>query len=753
MAEAATRTKSEFLANMSHEIRTPMNGVIAAAELAMNLPLPAKAEHYLKIIHSSAYSLLGIINDILDFSKIEAGKLRMESRPFMLDEILDRVVDLFSNSAAAKGIELLIDIDPQTPRALRGDPLRLQQVLTNLVGNAVKFTEKGGFILIRVAPLSMSARDTRLGFEVVDTGVGIDPDYMDRLFEPFTQADASDTRRYEGTGLGLSICRRLVEMMAGRIGVHSQPGGGSTFCFEVTLHRQNEEPPRHFVPPSGMHALRVLVVDDCEASRDIACKILGTFGYQAAAVASGAQALEALQCPDGQTPAFDLVLIDWLMPAMDGIETSRRIRTMAGANLPIVMMTAFGKDEERREAEQAGINVFLGKPIYPSTLFNAIMDAFGKTTTDAAGRAGTAMQTNASIFKKRLKGFHVLVVEDNPTNQEIACAILATAGIGTEVAANGREAVAAVEARAFDAVLMDIQMPAMNGYEATRMIRQNPAHNSLPIVAMTAHAMRGDEEKCIDAGMDGYISKPINQDRLFELLWRLLKNRQPSRSTMMTGPSAVAQPAGVPAQGLPERIDGIEIAEALANLQLDPPVYRRILDNFCHNHRKAATEMQAALAAGDRQRLLLLAHTLKGSAANIGANRLKAAALALENAARDHRGMDPIPAGLIEAVQDELARVCRAIETLGQTGGVFPETGPAPGIDHAQGQQCLSDLWQALDRADPEAIQTCLPAAKQVLSIGNAAALQRLIDQYDYEAAANRLRPFIDPSGSERKAP
>ena len=378
IAEDATRAKSEFLANMSHEIRTPMNGVIAAAELAMNEQLSPRVNHYVKIILSSAHSLLGLINDILDFSKIEAGKLTIENRSFMLDEIIDRVVELFFNSASAKRIELLVNIDQEVPRALKGDPLRLQQILTNLVGNAVKFTDKGGFILIGAKASNIEENEFELNMWVKDTGVGISRDYLENLFEPFTQADGSDTRRHEGTGLGLSICKRLVEMMDGRIWVESELGKGSTFFFAVKIKKRRQETSRVFYPPPELKFLHVLVVDDCEESRTIVSHYLESFGYTVEIAESGKTALTMIENREKQGTAFNLVLLDWLMPEIDGLEVSRRIRERSAHPPPIIMMTAFGSDMEKAEAEKIGIQAFLIKPIYQSTLFNAIMDAFGK---------------------------------------------------------------------------------------------------------------------------------------------------------------------------------------------------------------------------------------------------------------------------------------------------------------------------------------------------------------------------------------
>ncbi len=376
-AEAAATAKSEFLANMSHEIRTPMNGVIAAADLALSEKMSPNAERYLKIIQSSAYSLLGIINDILDFSKIEADKLDIETHPFLLDEVIVRATEVFMSVAAEKKIELLVDIDLEAPNALIGDPSRLQQILKNLIDNAIKFTEKGGIILVGVKALEKTSDQATLAFFVKDTGIGIAPEYRGKLFKPFSQADTSSTREYEGTGLGLSICKKLVGMMGGRIWVESELGKGSTFHFTATFKHRAKERKRRLRPPD-IQDLKTLVVDDCPDSRTIMQKILESFGFRPKAASSGKEGLSMLKNNMAGKEPFELVIIDWRMPEMDGIEASRIIREDLKLTIPIILMTAFEREAEKLEAKKAGINAFLTKPIFQSTLFNAIMDLFGK---------------------------------------------------------------------------------------------------------------------------------------------------------------------------------------------------------------------------------------------------------------------------------------------------------------------------------------------------------------------------------------
>ncbi|BBO79074.1 hypothetical protein DSCW_64910 [Desulfosarcina widdelii] len=773
VAEEATRAKSEFLANMSHEIRTPMNGVIAATELALSEEVTPKIAHYLRIVQSSAYSLLGIINDILDFSKIEAGKMELKSRTFRLNEVFDRVIELFVNKACDKEIELLVDIDPETPKILIGDPLRLQQILTNLVSNSIKFTDSGGVILMRVRPGESPPGDTAdgqqaaLAFSVKDTGTGIDPAYIDMLFEPFSQADTSSTRKYEGTGLGLSICKKLVTLMAGDIGVESEPGVGSTFFFTVRMQLPSATPiVRPQVPPDIL-GLNVLVVDDMADSRTIMRNMLSSLGFRVETLSSGQEALSRLTDNQLRNNPIELIMMDWKMPEMDGFEVSRKIRQEMKLALPIIMMTAFGKEEQRIAAEKSGINGFLLKPIYPSTLFDAIMDAFGKSGLKTDDRK-KHFTTRASIYRKPLKGARILVAEDNPTNQQVAQAILEGAGIIVTIVDDGEAAVEAVRGHTFDAVLMDIQMPRMNGYEATRLIRSMPEGETIPVVAMTAHAMKGDEEKCLEAGMDGYISKPVNQDRLFHTLWRLLRSRgrledihadngenvedENGAATVEEAPAPVSSP---PTDGrrLPDRLPGLDIRETLAAMDIDGDTLIRIMHGFSNNNCHTADQLHQALAAGDLTALAHLAHGLKGSAANIGANELSSASHALEMACKE-----TLPAiersrrlkGLVEQAAAALEPVLRSIQSLVPTTCGSDAAPEAPTMDGSF-DSLLNRLAEAIDRSDPEQVMATMPLVRQH-AVGqpiDASTLDKLeaqVNRYDYDQALETIKKICNSS-------
>jgi len=770
-AESATRAKSEFLANMSHEIRTPMNGVIAAADLAMGEELTPKTAHYLQIIHRSAYSLLSIINDILDFSKIEAGKFELKDRVFRLNETIDRVMEMFVKRAAEKGIEMLVDIDPDTPKVVTSDPLRLQQILTNLVSNAVKFTEAGGVVLLHVGQAKPPAaglgpNEAVLVFSVKDTGAGIPPKYIDRLFEPFSQADTSSTRKYEGTGLGLSICKQLVAMMGGDIGVESKLGQGSTFFFTVRLRRPVGRPAPKPVIPRDLQGLNVLVVDDLADSRTIMRHMLESLGFRVETLGSGPEALDRLKDNMLRATPIELIMMDWKMPEMDGFEVSRKIRQELKLAVPIIMMTAFGQEEQRIAAEAAGIDGFLTKPIYPSTLFDAVMDAFGKESTKEGGRK-RRFTTRASIYRKPLKGLRILVAEDNPTNQEVAEAILEGAGIVVTIVGNGEAAVEAVRTRSFDAVLMDIQMPVMNGYEATRLIRELPQGKDLPIVAMTAHAMKGDEEKCLDAGMDGYVAKPVDQDRLFHTLWRLLRYSKglPETDTpeeelrAETGADQAAFPeeertgaAEVSAEkgaALPDRLPGIDIENTLVAMNIDPITVKRILIGFRSDNRHTAEKIRQACGENDLQALRQLAHSLKGSAASIGAEELKEAARVLENGCQQGAvaaGERPDLDVKIAKLEAALDLVLSSIRSLDESAAGMRVPEPVPAEACLPLDTVMVQLAEALEQADPEPINQLMPVLRQAAvrcTDADGSSLRTLEDQinrYDYDQAMETIR-------------
>ncbi|HEX8614593.1 MAG TPA: response regulator [Telluria sp.] len=621
-AEAATRAKSEFLANISHEIRTPMNAILGFAGLGTHLELAAKPRDYFRKIARAGNNLLDIINDILDFSKIEAGKLELEVVPFDLPDTLTNIVDLFAWRAAEKELELVIWAAPDVPQILMGDPLRLGQVLINLVGNALKFTAHG-HIQLRVERDTDWDRDrrgdatqVRLCFSVEDSGVGISAEQQERLFQAFAQADASTTRIYGGTGLGLAISQQLVRKMGGEIKVDSELGAGSRFHFTLILNVAPAQGVARLQAGAGARGKKVLVVDDSAPTREMLELQLRSFGFDASAVGSGAAALFALQLD-----AYDLVLMDWNMPDMDGLETARRIKddpTLA-AIPSIIMVTAFARDHIKAAAEEAGIGAFLVKPVTASQLLDSVLATMG---FDAAvpSRDAAPFPSQAA---EHIAGARVLVVDDNLVNQQVASEILRRAGVHVDLAGNGVDAVRLVDQGEYDAVLMDIQMPEMDGYQASARIRANPRHADLPIIAMTAHAVAGYRDSCLAMGMNDYLSKPIEPAILYTVLAGWI------------GPDStrVAAPAGPePAAGdeVPAHLPGIDVEAAMARLGHNGPLLTRLLAMFAKDFGASRAAIEQAIGSGELEQAGLMVHKIKGAAGNLSAQGLYRAAGELE---------------------------------------------------------------------------------------------------------------------------
>jgi signal transduction histidine kinase/DNA-binding response OmpR family regulator/HPt (histidine-containing phosphotransfer) domain-containing protein len=630
-AEEATKAKSEFLANMSHEIRTPMNAIIGMNHLALKTDLDQKQYDYLEKIDASAKSLLGIINDILDFSKIEAGKLDMESVDFQLEDMLDTISTLVGVKTQKKKLELLFKTDYSVPISLVGDPLRLGQVLINLSNNAVKFTDNGE-IVVATELVNKDEAEVTLKFSVRDTGIGMTEEQAAKLFQPFIQADSSTTRKYGGTGLGLTISKRLAEMMGGEIWVESQPGRGSTFSFTANFGLGKEKAKKRFKPASELRGMKVLVVDDNATSRSILQEMLESFSFEVSLAPSGEEGIEELENANEGKP-FELVIMDWKMPGMDGIEASKRIKNHKGLSKipPIILVTAYGREEVMQQAEQVGLEGFLLKPVNSSILFDSIMQVFGEAVPETSRVAQRHEQEAEAL--KHIQGARVLLVEDNEINQQVAREILEGAGLIVAVAADGQEGVKAVKESNYDAVIMDVQMPVMDGYTATREIRKDKDFKDLPIIAMTAHAMAGDEDKSFEAGMNGHVTKPIDPDQLFSTLQKWIK---PSEKRVQDQQPEVPfeqseSHKAVPAEDeLPEYLPGFDLADGLKRLQKNKKLYRRLLLSFATDYNAVANEIRQALDAVDFDQAHSLVHNLKGLAGNLAATDLQAAAVNLE---------------------------------------------------------------------------------------------------------------------------
>jgi two-component system sensor histidine kinase/response regulator len=669
------------------------------------------------------------VNDILDFSKIEAGKLNLEQTSFALDSVLDNVLTFVAQKAQEKGLELILQVSPDVPQDLLGDPLRLGQILTNLLGNAVKFTDRGE-VQLRVEAVDIDSHHAQLRFEVSDSGIGMNAEQLGRLFEAFAQADDSMTRRFGGTGLGLSISRHLVELMGGHIDVSSTPGEGSCFTFSVRFEMAERRVPKAL--PGMLEGLRVLVVDDHPVARTVLLELLRNFPFRSEAVESAAEAITAVRRADSGD-RFGLVLMDLRMPGQNGIEATRRIKQDRSLASPptVILLTAFGDDNTAGEAADAGADAYLHKPATASTLLDTIVGAFG------VGSGPLIVPDKTPNSTRSLAGLRILVVEDNDINQQIARGLLEKMGATVSVAVNGRIAVDTVLGAgpgAFDLVLMDLQMPEMDGLEATRRIRLDTRFDSLPIVAMTAHAMADQRQRCIDAGMNDHVAKPIVLEHLVEAIFRHTRMiARPQRALPVP-----ASPAPAPT-GLPE-LPGLNVAAALRRVGNEPATYLSLLRRFVSSQADCPDRIDTALNTGNIAEAERLAHTLRGTAANLGAGALQEAAAQLEMALR--KGSAPEAAqrnmaGELDALRQMLKN---ALPSSSETDTAGPRLGKSE-LDHA-----IEVLMRLTESADGDApVQFRTIRADLITRIGHekTAAISNALQHYDYDQALAHLRQAL----------
>ena len=694
-AEAATVAKSQFLATMSHEIRTPMNAIIGLSHLALKTSLDNKQLDYLLKIERSAIALLGIINDILDFSKIEAGRLTIEKTEFDLEHVLETVSNLVSEKAQEKGLEFAIRIANDVPLNLIGDPLRVSQIVTNFCSNSVKFTESGD-IVVTVDVVKREGKNIKLRFAVSDTGIGLSSEQLGKMFQSFSQADSSTTRKYGGTGLGLAICKKLAELMDGTTWVDSEYGKGSTFYFNAVFQVQEEQKRDEYIPAIDLRGLKVLVCDDNETARNILREALEAFSFKVTLVDSGQHAIELID-QEIEHP-FELVLMDWKMPKMDGLETSKIIAQHKKNNVPtIIMVTAFGREEIAEKAKEIGIKAFLTKPVSYSALFDTIMEVFGKEARTKHAGTGKGMKHVKELEK--IKAARILLTEDNEINQQVASELLEGAGFIVEIANNGRESFEKVKVSGtpsgYDIVLMDLQMPVMDGYTATRSIREMKEYDDLPIVAMTADAMIGIKEKCFAAGMQDFVTKPIDPDEVFGALVKWIKpgEREVVEARVVTEDRS--NPVELPS------FSNIDVIDGLRRVGGNQKLYLSLIDKFYSKNQDLVNEIKEAISQNDQEKAVRIAHTVKGVAGNLGANKLNRAAAFVE--AELKKSLEVDTDVLLSEFGDELSLIIEEIrlwKELSRPVDNEPEPAEEGQLDKEKFKSLISELIQLVEDND-----------------------------------------------------
>ncbi len=726
-AEAASRSKSTFLANMSHEIRTPMNAILGMTYLALRTDPPPRLRDYLRKIDYSGKHLLGVLNAILDLSKIEAGKMTIENRPLSLRTTFDGVDAILRDKAAEKGLELRFNLAPDIPDALVGDELKIGQILINYGTNAVKFTETGSVTF--AASIAAEEDDAlTIRFEVVDTGIGITKEETARLFQSFQQADASTTRKYGGTGLGLALCKKLALLMGGTVGVESVPGKGSAFWFTARLQRAVNAEPSGTVERRPLNSL-IYVVDDGSKARAVIREMLEGMSFDVEDFPGGQGCVERLRAAKEADDVPSVILVDLKMPGIDGIETARLIRSLDLPARPrLMLLSAFSRDLADGEARDAGFEETLQKPVTPSRLFDAVIRATGHTPTASDTITGEAILERQL---RRLAGIKILLAEDNEVNQDVTVGLLAEVGISADVASTGAKAIEMLEACRYPLVLMDMQMPDVDGLEATRRIRARKDLRETPIIALTANAMRSDEERCLAAGMDGYLPKPIEPARLWATLveWIVPPGRESAGDAFLSRPSRY--------EGKPT--PGLDLEIGLSHVAGNRVLLDSVLARYRETGGKQMTRIREALDAGDANLARLLAHSARGTAGTIGATGLCAAATNLETVIVEGAlGERLVPA--LEAFERETASLLAALGERNEPVAQEEDHGES-GSDRREIAMICARIRELIAENDA-GVPCLLDEHKSLLARafpGSFRKLETAVNQYDYEAACRIL--------------